>query len=322
MPGALINGTWKTKDFETKDGRFTRQDSVFRNWITADGKPGPTGEGGFPAAAGRYHLYVSYACPWAHRTLIMRHLKNLEDAIDVSVVDPHMGDNGWSFTGPKGERTPGATGDKLYESKYLHQLYTRAAPTYTGRATVPVLWDKERNTIVSNESADIIRMLNGPMAACASAPSQDFYPTDKHAEIDRINAEVYPNVNNGVYRCGFATTQEAYNEAFNALFKTLDALEARLVTQRYLAGDALTEADVRLVTTLLRFDAVYYVHFKCNRTALREFPSLWRFTRDMYNLPGIASTVYMHHIKQHYYWSHTHINPSRIVPLGPAISFS
>lgn len=316
--GLLIDGVWRDQWYDTKasGGRFKRQDSRFRNWVTPDGSPGPSGEGGFQAEPGRYHLYVSLACPWAHRTLIFRKLKGLEAVIDVSVVHWHMAENGWEF-----REGPGATGDRLNGARYLHQVYTRAEPNYSGRVTVPVLWDKQRQTIVNNESAEIIRMLNGAFDEWGDA-ALDFYPADLRPAIDEINAEVYEHVNNGVYKAGFATSQEAYEEAFAALFGTLDKLDARLSGQRYLAGPRLTEADWRLFTTLLRFDPVYVGHFKCNRQRLADYAHLWAYTRDLYQVPGVAETVDLHHIKQHYYGSHKSINPTGVVPSGPAIDFA
>jgi putative glutathione S-transferase len=315
--GLLIDGIWRDQWYDTKStgGRFVRQESAFRNWVTPDGRPGPTGEGGFRAEPGRYHLYVSLACPWASRTLILRKLKRLDDAIGVSVVHWHMGENGWEF-----RDGPGATGDRLHGSRHLHEIYTRAKPDYTGRVTVPVLWDKERGTIVSNESAEIIRMLNSAFEG-AGADGPDVYPEALRAEIESINAKVYDNVNNGVYKAGFATSQEAYEEAVLALFATLDELEERLATQRYLAGEQLTEADWRLFTTLVRFDPVYVGHFKCNLRRLVDCPNLWAYTRELYQVPGVAETVNFQHIKNHYYGSHRTINPTGIVPLGPRIDF-
>ena len=284
--------------------------------MTKDGSAGPSGEGGFKAEPGRYHLYVSYACPWAHRTLIFRALKKLEDVISVSVVDYLMLEEGWTFYG-----TTGSTGDALYGSKRLHEIYTRADPHYSGRVTVPVLWDKQRETIVSNESAEIIRMLNSAFDEFGDA-TLDFYPEQLRGEIDALNDLIYPNINNGVYRAGFATTQDAYEEAFGQLFNTLDKLEDKLSTQRYLTGSNLTEADWRLFTTLLRFDPVYVGHFKCNLRRIADYPNLWNYTRELYQVPGVASTVDMEHIKGHYYRSHKTINPTGIVPFGPDIDFS
>ncbi len=315
--GLLVDGKWQDRWYDTKEsgGRFVRSDSRFRNWVTADGSPGPTGEGGFKAEPGRYHLYVSLACPWAHRTLIFRQLKGLERLIDVSVVHWHMADHGWTF-----ETDEAATGDRLFGAEYLHEVYTRADPTYTGRVTVPVLFDKERRTIVSNESAEIIRMMNTAFDDVGATPC-DYCPARLRPEIDRVNARVYDTVNNGVYKAGFATTQDAYEEAVTALFASLDWLDDRLARQRYLAGDRVTEADWRLFTTLVRFDPVYVGHFKCNVRRLVDYPNLWAYARELYQWSGVAGTVNMAHIKQHYYGSHGTINPTGIVPMGPVIDF-
>lgn len=315
--GQLIDGQWHDHWYDTAStgGRFVRSRSAYRNWVTRDGSPGPTGEGGFRAEPGRYHLYVSLACPWAHRTLIYRRLKGLEQAISVSVVDPLMGAQGWSF---------GDTPDPLLGKRYLHEVYTTAAPDFTGRVTVPVLWDRQRSTIVSNESADIIRMLNsafdGPDHG-GGDPSVDFCPEALRPQIDEINDFVYDRINNGVYKAGFATTQAAYEEAFDALFAALDTLDEMLASRRYLLGDRPTEADWRLLTTLLRFDPVYYGHFKCNRQRLADYRNLWGYTCDLYQVPGVADTVDLDHIKRHYYGSHATINPTGIVPKGPAIDY-
>jgi putative glutathione S-transferase len=310
--GLLVDGEWRDEWYDTGStgGRFVRKDSSFRSWIRADGSTP------FAPEPGRYHLYVSLACPWAHRTLIFRSRKRLKDAISVSVVHPLMGAQGWSFGNPDG--TPGVTGDPLNGAQHLHQIYTKADPGYTGRVTVPVLWDKQQGTIVSNESAEIIRMQNAEFDAFGDA-SLDFYPEPLREEIDAVNRFVYPLVNNGVYRCGFATTQEAYEEAFAQLFFALDALEARLAERRYLLGDALTEADWRLFTTLVRFDAVYVGHFKCNLRRIADYPNLSRYLRALYQSPGVAETVDFGHIKRHYYQSHTSINPTGVVPLGPTL---
>ena len=302
-------------DFKTVNGEFVRSESGFRNWITADGRPGPSGEGGFAAEPGRYHLYVSYACPWAHRTLIFRALKGLEDLISVSVVHPLMPEKSWVF----GEY-PGATVDHINGLSYLYELYEKANPHHNSHVTVPVLWDIQQQTIVNNESSEIIRMLNSAFNKFAD-PTTDFYPQALREDIDAINAPIYDTVNNGVYRAGFATTQKAYESAFDKLFATLDELETRLASQRYLVGKQITEADWRLFTTLVRFDAVYYGHFKCNKKRLLDYPNLWGYTRELYQHPGIAQTVNMDHIKYHYYVSHKNINPTGIVPKGPDIDF-
>ena len=315
--GRLVDGIWKDEWYDTgSDGKFKRSESQFRDWITVDGKPAEGRERGFKAEPGRYHLYVSYACPWAHRTLIYRKLKKLEDVISVDVVHHFMGENGWTFV-----EEDGATGDTLYGSEFLHQIYTRADPTYSGRVTVPVLWDKKEQTIVSNESSEIIRMLNSAFDAWGDA-SVDLSPAHLRREIDAVNDRVYPAINNGVYRAGFATTQGAYEEAFDELFDALDDMEQRLARSRYLVGDKTTEADWRLFTTLIRFDAVYYSHFKCNLRQIRDYPNLSNYLRDLYQVPGIASTVNMLHIKAHYYASHETVNPTRIVPKGPELDFT
>jgi putative glutathione S-transferase len=315
--GLLIDGVWHDQGYDTRStgGRFVRRDSAFRNWVTADGAAGPSGKGGFKAEAGRYHLYVSLACPWAHRTLIYRKLKKLEQVIPVSVVHPFMGKDGWTF-----EASEGGTGDTLYGTGFLRDIYLRADPRYTGRVSVPVLWDRREETIVSNESADIIRMLNSAFDAWGDA-GVDFYPAGLRGEIDRINAAVYPAINNGVYRAGFARTQEAYEEAFGELFSELDRLEDRLSRQRYLAGDRITEADWRLFTTLVRFDPVYVGHFKCNLRRIQDYPNLSNYLRDLYQTGGVAETVNLDHIKRHYYGSHKTINPTGIVPKGPALDY-
>jgi glutathionyl-hydroquinone reductase len=315
MMGLLVDGVWQGRDIKSTDGRFVRAPTRYRNWITADGAPGPSGEGGFPAAAGRYHLYVALACPWAHRTLIFRKLKRLEHVISVSVVEPLMLSDGWVF-GPPGS----ATADGVNAAATLADVYLMADPKFTGKVTVPVLWDKTRRTIVNNESSEIIRMFNSAFAAVTDDRT-DYYPAELRGAIDAINAAVYDNVNNGVYRSGFATTQAAYEEAFRALFATLDDLEQRLGKSRYLVGDRVTEADWRLFTTLVRFDAVYFGHFKCNLRRIVDYPNLSNYLRDLCQVPGIAETVDMDHIKRHYYGSHRHINPTGIVPLGPALDF-
>jgi putative glutathione S-transferase len=314
MTANLTERDWY--DTASTGGRFVRLASEFRNWITPDGAAGPSGEEGFKAEAGRYHLYVSLACPWAHRTLIFRKLKGLEGAISLSAVGAFMGKQGWSF-----EPGPGVIPDSVNGAHYLSEIYLRANPDYRGRFTVPVLWDKHRKTIVNNESSEIIRMFNSAFSA-AGANDRDFYPEGLRREIDELNDLIYPNVNDGVYRAGFATSQAAYEEAVRALFNTLDKLESRLATRRYLTGKSITEADWRLFTTLVRFDAVYHGHFKCNLRRLVDYPNLWGYVRDLYQVPGVAETVNLPFIKEHYYRSHTMLNPSGIVPAGPALDFT
>lgn len=316
--GLLVSGEWHDVWYDTSStgGRFVRQDAAFRNWITADGAPGPSGAGGFKAEAGRYHLYVSLACPWAHRTLIMRALKGLGDWIPVSVAHWRMLDDGWTF-----DDGPGVVADTVNGARWLRQVYIAAEPAYTGRVTVPVLWDKERQTIVSNESADIVRMMNSAFDKLG-AKRGNFYPQAFRALIDDINARIYNTVNNGVYQAGFATTQAAYDEAVGPLFDTLDWLEELLATRRFLVGPWLTEADIRLFTTLIRFDAVYVGHFKCNLRRIDDYPNLSAYVRDIYQVPGVAGTVDFDHIKRHYYESHRTLNPSGITPVGPALDFS
>ncbi|WP_020177840.1 glutathione S-transferase C-terminal domain-containing protein [Methylopila sp. M107] len=313
--GLLVEGRWQDRwyDTSTSGGRFERQASQFRNWLTQDGAPGPSGDGGFEAEAGRYCLYVSLACPWAHRTLVVRKLKGLEKLIDVFVVDPRMGEEGWVF----GD-FPGATPDAVNGARRLYEVYLKAAPGATTRVTVPVLWDKARNTIVSNESAEIIRMLNAAFDGL-TGNSVDLYPEPLRDEIDALNARVYERVNNGVYRAGFATSQAAYEEAYLALFDELDWLDAQLGRRRFLTGARITEADVRLFTTLIRFDAVYVGHFKCNGRRIADYPNLSGYLRDLYQRPAFRETVNFAHINTHYYWSHPTINPTRIVPLGPEL---
>ncbi|MHA1189467.1 MAG: glutathione S-transferase family protein [Alphaproteobacteria bacterium] len=311
--GRIIDGIWHEDDAVKKTGsNFQRPETQFRNWITADGLPGPTGDGEFPAETGRYHLYVSLACPWAHRTLIFRKLKGLEDHIGVSTVAPECLKNGWEFTADRP--------DHLYSLDFHYQHYVKAKADYSGRASVPILWDKRQQTIVSNESADIIRMLNSAFDECG-ATGPDFWPEDLREEIEAVNEPIYRTLNNGVYRCGFARSQAAYDEAFGELFATLEELETRLTGHRYLIGNRVTEADWRLFTTLIRFDAVYYGHFKCNRRRIVDYPNLSNFLRDLYQQPGIAATVDIDQIKRHYYFSHESINPTRIVPVGPALDF-
>ena len=314
--GLLVDGHWQDKWYESsKDGAFQREQAKRRNWVTTDGQPGPNGEGGFGAEAGRYHLYVSLACPWAHRTLILRKLKGLEGLIDVSVVSWLMLENGWTF-----DTTLGSTGDSLDHFDFMHQRYTADTPDYTGRVTVPVLWDKKLNRIVSNESAEIIRMFNSAFNGL-TGNTLDFYPEALRPTIDALNERIYPAVNNGVYRAGFATSQKAYESAFDDVFAELDHLEQHLGDHRYLAGEYLTEADVRLFTTLIRFDAVYYSHFKCNVRRIADYPNLSNWLREMYQWPGVAETVDFEHIKGHYYASHRTINPTGIVPKGPLQAF-
>jgi len=311
--GLLQDGIWLDQWYDTKatKGEFVRKDSSVRNWITVDGAPGPSGEGGFAAASGRYHLYVSHACPWAHRTLIFRALKGLETHISLSVVNWLMGAAGWTFDGL----------EPINDAACLHQIYTAADAHYSGRVTVPVLWDKQTGTIVSNESSEIIRMLNSAFDGLGAKPG-DYYPKALRGEIDTVNARVYDTLNNGVYKAGFATSQDAYEQAVSALFETLDWLDQRLSTQRYVCGDQLTEADWRLFTTLVRFDPVYVGHFKCNLKRIADYENLSGYVRDLYQHPGIQGTVHMDHIKNHYYASHLTINPAGIVPLGPNLDYS
>lgn len=315
--GLLVNGQWQDKwyDTDSSDGKFEREAAQLRNWITSDGSAGETGEGGFKAEAGRYHLYVSLACPWAHRTLIFLTLKKLDELISVSVVSPDMLVNGWEF-----DQNNHSTGDALFASDYLHQVYTKNNSNYSGRVTVPVLWDKKQNKIVSNESADIIRMFNSAFNEI-TGNKDDYYPESLRSEIDELNALVYPNINNGVYRAGFATTTHAYEQAFDDVFTALDKVEKILSKKRYLAGDKITEADWRLFTTLIRFDCVYVGHFKCNLRTIESYPSLSGYLRDLYQVEGVANTVDFYHIKRHYYFSHTMINPTQIVPKGPKINY-
>jgi putative glutathione S-transferase len=309
--GLLVDGVWQEDASRTKDGHFIRPTTRFRNFVTADGSAGPSGEAGFPAEAGRYHLYVSPACPWAHRTLIFRALKKLDDVISVSVTKPLYGNTGWEFAAP----------DSANGKSTLAEIYLLAEPRYTGRVSVPVLWDKKRRAIVNNESADIIRMLNSAFNALTDVQT-DYYPMAQRAEIDRINDIIYPNINNGVYRAGFATSQAAYEEAARGVFAALDELEDRLSRQRYLVGGQITEADWRLFTTLVRFDSVYYSHFKCNVRRIIDYPNLWNYLRDLYQVPRVADTVSIEQIKQHYYGSQRNVNPTGIVPIGPLIDFA
>jgi putative glutathione S-transferase len=315
--GLMINGVWQEREPETtKDGHFERGETAFRNWITPDGRPGPTGQDGFRAVAGRYHLYVSLACPWAHRTLIMRALKGLQTIIPISVTHWLMADHGWTFA--TGE---GVIPDPLYNSRYLHELYARADETYSGRASVPILWDHHTQTIVNNESADIIRMFGSAFDQAGAKPG-DYYPQALRGEVDAVNQRVYDTLNNGVYKSGFATTQAAYEAAVVPLFDTLDWLEDRLSRSRFLCGDSLTEADIRLFTTLVRFDAVYHGHFKCNIRRIVDYRQLWGYTRDIFQISDVAQTVDFGHIKRHYYMSHRRINPTGIVPVGPALDLN
>lgn len=315
--GLLVEGQWQDQWYDTKSsgGRFKREDAGFRNWVTVEGSAGPSGMSGFKAEPNRYHLYVSLACPWAHRTTIYRKLKGLEDMISLSVVSPYMGENGWTF-----EEYPGVIADPINHADKLYEVYIAAKPDYTGRVTVPILWDKKTNRIVSNESSEIIRMFNSAFDEVGALPG-NFLPADKQAEIDEINTFVYHAINNGVYKTGFATTQDAYEEALFELFAALDNMEARLQDKRYLTGDTITEADWRLFSTLMRFDAVYVGHFKCNIRRIVDYPNLWGYLRDLYQVPGIADTVNMNHIKTHYYGSHATINPTGIIPVGPALDF-
>lgn len=317
--GLLVDGVWHDRWYDTKStgGRFQRQDAQFRNWVTADGSAGPSGTEGFQAEPGRYHLYASPACPWTHRTLIFRALKGLEDAISVNVLSPNMLDQGWVFDAT----VEGADADEINGKTRLYEVYQEADANYSGRVTVPVLWDKQRHTIVSNESCEIMRMLNSAFDGVGAKPG-DFYPEPLRDAIDEINARIYECVNNGVYRCGFATTQEAYEEAFHALFVTLDALEELLDDQRYLVGGQITEADWRLFATLVRFDPVYYSHFKCNLRMIADYPNLSNYLRELFQVPGVAETVNFDHIKQHYYFSQRTINPTGVVPIGPLFDYT
>ena len=312
--GQLVNGVWKDQwyDTDSNGGEFKRDAAKFRDWVTADGSAGPTGEGGHKAESGRYHLYVSHACPWAHRTMIFRAIKGLEDHIDISVVHPEMLSEGWEF------RTDfdGATGDRQFGLDYLRQVYLKVQPDMTGRVTVPVLWDKQTGSIVSNESADIIRMFNSAFDGI-TGNSDDYYPADLHDRIEAVNDRIYDTVNNGVYKAGFATSQQAYDKAVGPLFDSLDWIEGLLADNRYLTGDRLTEADWRLLTTIFRFDGVYHTHFKCNRRRVVDYPNLWAWARELYQWPGVAQTVHPDHFMRHYYYSHDMINPHRIVPIGP-----
>ena len=316
--GLLVNGQWQDKWYDTDNnqGEFKREAAQLRNWITADGSAGPSGDAGFKAEKDRYHLYVSLACPWAHRTLIFRHLKGLEDYISVSVVSPDMLEHGWTF-----DKDNHSTGDALFNSDFMHQIYTRNKADYSGRVTVPVLWDKKTQRIVSNESAEIIRMFNIAFNTL-TGNERDFYPQSLRSEIDEVNEFVYHNINNGVYRAGFATTQDAYTEAFDDLFAALDKIEQRLTANRYLVDETLTEADWRLFTTLIRFDSVYVGHFKCNLRTIESYPAISNYLRELYQIEGVSKTVDFYHIKRHYYFSHTMINPTQVVPKGPEIDYN
>ena len=316
--GLLVEGKWQDKWYDTKStgGRFVRKDSQFRNWITPDGSPGPSGEAGFKAEPNRYHLYVSLACPWACRALIMRNIKGLEEMISVSVVNPLMLENGWTF-----EEDEGVIADPVLNADFLHQIYTYVEPNYSGRVTVPVLFDLKQNKIVNNESSEILRMLNSAFDGIGAKPG-DYSPADLMNEIDAINEKVYHNINNGVYKAGFSTDQEVYEEEVEKVFAALDEVEEILERQPYLVGDKITEADWRLFTTLIRFDPVYYNHFKCNYRHVYEYPNIWRYTKELYNHPRVAETVDFRHIKEHYYRSHQTINPTGVVPKGPVLDLS
>lgn len=317
--GLLVDGEWRDKwyDTESTGGKFERSTSKFRNWVTADGSAGPSGKSGFQAQSGRYHLYVSYACPWAHRALIFRALKDLTDHISVSVVHPDMMEDGWTFA----TDFEGATGDTLFGSDFLRDIYIKADPNFTGRVTVPVLWDKAQSTIVSNESAEIIRMFNSAFNEI-TGNTDDYWPTDLREQIADINERVYETVNNGVYKAGFATSQDAYDDAVHPLFDSLAWLESILENNRFLAGDKLTEADWRLFTTLARFDLVYHTHFKCNHKRLTDYPNLWAYTRQLYQHADIAETVHFDHIVRHYHFSQTTVNPHQIIPINPTVDFT
>lgn len=316
--GLLVDGQWVDQWYDTKKtgGRFVRTQAQFRNWITADGSAGPTGQAGYKAEANRYHLYVSLACPWASRTLMIRTLKGLEDMISISVVHPLMLEHGWTF-----EEGEGVIGDPIFQARYLHEIYTAVKPDYTGRVTVPVLFDKKTKTIVNNESSEIIRMLNTAFDGLGAKPG-NYVPDQWLEEIDTVNDFVYHRINNGVYKAGFATKQEVYEEEVTTLFAALDQMEERLAGQDYLVGNRLTEADIRLFTTLVRFDAVYFGHFKCNLKPLTAYPNLWAYTKRIYQLPGMAQTVNFDHIKRHYYGSHKTINPTGVIPLGPILDWN
>ena len=316
--GLLVDGVWQDQWYDTKSsgGKFERSAAKFRNWITADGSAGPSGDAGFKAESGRYHLYVSYACPWAHRALIFRALKGLEDHISVSVVHPDMLGDGWTFD----TDFDGATGDTLFGLPFARDIYTKAAPKFSGRVTVPILWDKAQDTIVSNESSEIIRMFNSAFDDI-TGNTDDYWPKQMREAIEPVNSRIYDTVNNGVYKAGFASTQDAYDAAVVPLFDSLEWIEGILSSSRYLMGDTLTEADWRLFTTLVRFDMVYHLHFKCNRKRIVDYPNLWAYTRELYQVPGVADTVVMDHIVRHYHYSHDMINPNRIIPINPVLDF-
>ncbi|GHA56205.1 glutathione-dependent reductase [Amylibacter ulvae] len=316
--GLLVNGKWSEKWYDTSssDGKFVRSTAGFRNWITRDGSAGATGNAGFKAESGRYHLYVSLACPWAHRTLLFRKLKQLSDHISVDVVHPDMLNDGWTF-----EHRGPAKGDSLFNSKFLRDIYLRVDDQMSGRVTVPILWDKHTNKIVSNESSEIIRMFNSAFNDI-TGNTDDYWPTELHDDIDAVNARIYSNINNGVYKAGFATTQAAYDDAVGALFETMDWLETHLAENRYLLGDRITEADWRLFPTLVRFDPVYVLHFKCNRNRVVDFPNIWAYARELYQWHGVADTINLDHIVRHYHYSHETINPNRIIPINPVIDWN
>ncbi|MGC1495817.1 MAG: glutathione S-transferase family protein [Sulfitobacter sp.] len=317
--GLLVDGEWQDKWYDTKssDGKFERAAAKFRNWITADGSAGPSGTDRFKAESGRYHLYVSLACPWAHRTLIFRQIKGLTPHINVSVVHPDMLGDGWTFETDE----KGATGDHLFGLPFARDIYLKADPKFSGRVTVPILWDKKQGTIVSNESAEIIRMFNSAFDGI-TGNTDDYWPSEMRADIEPVNDRIYETLNNGVYRCGFATSQKAYDSAVHPLFDTLEWLEGILSTNRYLMGDRLTEADWRLFTTLVRFDPVYHQHFKCNHARIIDYPNLWAYTRELFQMPGVAETVNFDHIVRHYHYSHETINPHRIIPVNPLLNFN
>jgi putative glutathione S-transferase len=317
--GQLVEGVWHDVWYDTKTsgGKFVRSNAKFRNWITADGSAGPTGDSGFAAESGRYHLYISNACPWAHRTMVFRALKNLEEHISVSVVHPDMLSDGWTFE----KDDNGANGDALFDLPFVRDIYIKADPQISGRVTVPILWDKKTGTIVSNESSEIIRMFNSAFDAI-TGNTLDLWPTEMRDVIEVVNSRVYDTVNNGVYKAGFATTQSAYDDAIGPLFESLDWLEGLLGQNRYLLGDTISEADWRLWTTLIRFDPVYHLHFKCNRKRIVDYPNIWAFTRELYQWPGVAATVNMEHIVRHYHYSHETINPNRIIPTNPVLDYN